>query len=318
MKTKNLIISLFITFNILLQFSNINKLQSQCQPYIKIDGNMVLANQTITAGLALPFWLKENQTLEVFQMVKSISVIEFTENNNSLEYSRVISIDANSTPSECTVPVGKVWKIESISKTPSLSSSNGAVFSGAGSYTLTIPDCASYICIEAWGSGGGGGGCNSSYYYGGGGGGGGYGQGCFAVSPSTDLFITIGSAGVTTYNADGGNASPTTIIGGGINISVAGGFGGQKSSSGGAGGAGGSVITGTSVQVAGSYGVTYGNGGAAGGSPTSMGGHGGSLGNKTAIINDAAIPGGGGGGMFYSSGQINGGAAAPGRVIVTW
>src|SRR6187551_2949627 len=91
--SKTLVLFLFSAFFL---FGS-NKAFSQCQPYIKIDGNPVLANQVSASGLTLPYWLKSTQTLAVFQMVQSISVIEFTENTeaSSLEYSRVISIDAS-------------------------------------------------------------------------------------------------------------------------------------------------------------------------------------------------------------------------------
>ena len=145
-------------FNCLLLmgvFSFSVKVYSQCQPYIQLDGNMMIANSITTSGITLPFWLKETQTLAADQMVNSISVIEFTINaqTKSLEFSQTLSVSTVQ-----TVPAGKVWKVESIFKKPSLSSANGAVYSGAGTYSLTIPLCASYICIEAWGSGGGGGG----------------------------------------------------------------------------------------------------------------------------------------------------------------
>ena len=51
-------------------------------------------------------------------MVQSISVIEFTVNSNSLEFSQVKKVTTVE-----TVPAGKIWKIESIGKTASLSSS---------------------------------------------------------------------------------------------------------------------------------------------------------------------------------------------------
>ena len=76
---KIFIIALFLSILV----GTTNKLFSQCQPYIKIDGNKVLANQTVAAGLALPYWLKENQTLAVDQMVNSISVIEFNVVNGN-------------------------------------------------------------------------------------------------------------------------------------------------------------------------------------------------------------------------------------------
>ena len=145
---------------------------SQCQPYIKINGKRVLANQTVAAGLSLPLWLSENQTLAVDQMVNSISVIEFNVTGSTLEFSNVLSI-TSTTPQ--AVPAGKVWKIESISKMPALSETYGAAYMSGGIYTFVVPPCASYICIEVWGGGGGGGGGYGGNGAGGAGGGGGYG-----------------------------------------------------------------------------------------------------------------------------------------------
>src|SRR5262245_9373325 len=115
---------------------------AQCQPYLYIDGNIVLANQTVTAGLELPTWLKSGQTLAAGQMVHSISVIEFTVNGTSLEFSQVLTVTSTQ-----TVPSGKVWKVESLAKKAALTESYGATYSSPGTYNFTVPSCAEYICI---------------------------------------------------------------------------------------------------------------------------------------------------------------------------
>src|SRR4051812_30848265 len=218
-----------LLFFFLALCSNNNESLAQCQPYIKIDGVMTIANTTSQTGITLPFWLKEGQTLAADQMVQSISVIEFTVNANALEFSQVRKITTVQ-----TVPVGKVWKIESIGKTASLSNTNGALYSSVGTYSLTVPNCASYLCIEVWGGGGGG---NNSTVAAGGGGGGAYGQGCFTVTPGTVLTVVLGNAG--TVGAPGTAGGTSSVNGTGVSISASGGAAGGTS----AGGAGGSSIT---------------------------------------------------------------------------
>src|SRR5258706_1723392 len=72
-----------------MQFAMKSNSFGQCQPYIKIDGTLVIANSITPTGLTLPVWLTANQTLAADQMVQSISVIEFTVNSNALEFSQV-------------------------------------------------------------------------------------------------------------------------------------------------------------------------------------------------------------------------------------
>jgi hypothetical protein len=314
---KIIINSLFLL--IFITFSQTN-LYSQCQPYIKIDGNRVLANQTVAAGLALPFWLAETQTLAIDQMVNSISVIEFNVVGSTLEFSQVLSINSTSPQ---VVPGGKVWKIESISKQPTLSEVNGAAYSNVGTYTFTVPLCASYICVEAWGGGGGGGAGNTSYAYGGGGGGGGgYGQGCFTVSPGSNYTVTVGDGG------NGGNGGSAGAVGGttsvGALITATGGNGGAAgtTSAGGIGGTGGTSTA--SVYVAGGVGGNGalggsnrngGIGGNSGSGPDLNGGIGGAGGLNGFVGNTGSTPGAGGGGGAY---DYAGGKGAPGRVIIRW
>ena len=309
---------------------------SQCQPYIKINGKRVLANQTVAAGLSLPLWLSENQTLAVDQMVNSISVIEFNVTGSTLEFSNVLSI-TSTTPQ--VVPAGKVWKIESISKKPVLSDEDyGVAYTNAGTYTFVVPSCASYICIEVWGGGGGGGGgyyyynsYSGSYYYygGGGGGGGGYGQGCFNVTPGSNYTVTVGAAGAGgAYGnpASAGGAGGTSSVGSLISATGGNGGGGGVSGVPGTGGTGGTSTA--SVYVAGGngqngIGPNGGTGGSSGSGPALNGGAGGAGGIYASSItpgSKGSVPGGGGGGGYGngSSSCSSGGSGACGGVIITW
>jgi len=86
---------------------------SQCASYIKVDGNMILASATATDPIAivLPIWLEAGQTLAADQNVYSISVLEFTINGTSLEFSRTLKVTTIQ-----TVPSSKTWKVESVLK----------------------------------------------------------------------------------------------------------------------------------------------------------------------------------------------------------
>jgi len=290
---------------------------AQCQSYIRVDGDLINANQLAANGLHLPFWLKSGQTLAADQMVNSVSVIEFNVGSGGiLEFSQVLSVTT-----ELTVPEDKTWKVESILKaTSSLESKNGAVFNNSGTYTFIVPDCTSYICIEAWGAGGGGRTTTAA----GGGGGGGYGMSCFNVEPSTSLTVTVGAGG--NFANPAGNGGASSVAGTGVSISAEGGYGGNAST----GGNGGSSIT-ANVKIPGGTGrngvnlsVPYfgGDGGAAGGSPVSTGGLGSRGGTYLSssvffLATDAGHPGGGGGG--YAANAASGASrGADGKVIITW
>lgn len=307
---------------ILILFANITVINfafSQCQPYIKIDGNQVLANQTVPAGIVLPFWLKAGQYLAIDQMVNSISVIEFTINGTALEFSQVLSVTTVQ-----TVQPGKVWKIESISKQPSFGTSSGIVMTSAGSRTFTVPPCANYICIEVWGGGGGGGySSSSSGGSGGGGGGGGYAQQCFPVSPSASLSITIGGGGTAgTSGASAGTGGTSSVTGTGVAISANGGVGGANVASGSGGGAGGTASGNVNIAGgAGANGVASGNpttGGVGGAAANGGSGGAGGYGSGNATGYPGVIPGGGGGGGGYYNSGYSGGAGAAGQAKITW
>ena len=208
----------------LLSFSFIKETSAQCnRPYIKIDGNRVLADNSQTQNsLVLPFWLKSGQTLATDQNVLSISVIEFNVTSGTLTFSQVLSIT-----SVQTVPSGIVWKVESIIKSLIYNSNSSLTISSGGAYNWTVPSCVTQICIEIWGAGGGGGGSQSSNAAGGGGGGA-YAFQCFTVTPGTAYAITLGVGGAGGgFNGTGSTGSSSSV--GGL-ISAGGGSGGGNGS----------------------------------------------------------------------------------------
>lgn len=284
----------------------------QCQPFIKIDGKNLIANETVPAGIKLPVWLTSGQTLACGLTIEAISIIEFSENATSLEYSKVIAFTSQ-VPVD--VPTGKVWKIESILKRPIISGGTNKVeFTMAGTNSFTVPACAEYICIEVWGAGGGGQGGNNTSAPGGGGGGGGYGQGCFTVTPGTNYNVTIGAGGNggSAGGSVGGNGGTSQV---GTLISASGGSGGVLS-----GGAGGTSTA--DINISGFKGTA----GVGGSNPplTGSGGDGGNGGKgglgsyANADGNPGTSPGGGGAGGGYYNGNKNGGRGADGKVIITW
>lgn len=306
------VVTLFI---LILVFQN--NLFSQCKPMIKIDGKATVVDFTDGFGLALPFWLTENQTLAIGSSVNSISVIEFKVNGTTLEFSRVINV--TSTAGE-TVPQSYVWKIESVAKQNNSSTYNKATFSASGSYTWTVPNCAEEICIEIWGAGGGGGGGYGStpYYVGGGGGGGGYGSQCFQVTPGNSYSITVGAGGNGGgYSSNGNSGSNSSVSGTGISITAYGGsYGtGATSSSGGTGGAGAtSDAINKALGATGSNGCNPSSGVCGAGGSGANGGAGGIALTASGVGKPGDAPGGGG-----SGGRDNyGGIGASGKVIISW
>jgi hypothetical protein len=298
----------------LLAMLTTTDLYAQCnKPYIKIDGTRVLAdNSQSQNGLALPFWLKEGQTLAADQNVLSISVLEFTVTGTTLEFSQVRSVT-----SSLAVPSGKVWKVESVIKNIIYNSNNSSlVVSGNGTFNWTVPSCVTYACIEIWGAGGGGGGSNSTPAAGGGGGGGGYGYQCFTVTPGSSHMITVGSGGIGGAAGASGTSGSSSSVG--ALISASGGAFGTHGNGGGAGGAGG-----TSSATLNVTGGTGGNG--VSGSNPSKGGsggisaNGGSGGAGGVDVGPAGVsPGGGGAGGGYNGSVKTGGSGADGKVVITW
>lgn len=295
----------------LMQFGIISTCISQCQPFIYIDGN-----PTSVTGLELPVWLEAGQSLDMNAAVTSISLIEFTVDavTNELKFSRVRSVT-----SSLTVPADKVWKIESIIKLPLNGTVlNSVTYSGAGSYTFTVPTCTNYICIETWGGGGGGGGVSVTSGSGGGGGGGAYGSGCFTVTPGSGLSVTVGAGGAGGSIGNNGISGSASSVGSVPLISAGGGaYGvGVTTASSGAGGNGGTCSAYVNIPgydggngIIGNCG-TGGKGGAGGNG--GVGGNGGSCANGSA----GTAPGGGGGGG--NSGTRTGGAGASGQVKISW
>ncbi|MCC6600785.1 MAG: hypothetical protein IT223_08935 [Crocinitomicaceae bacterium] len=298
----------------ILQGIHTEKLSAQCQPFIKVDGNILIANETVAEGLKLPLWLTSGQTLACGATVKGISLIEFTENGSALEYSQVMSL-TSATP--VSVPTGKVWKVESIMKQPIISGGTNKVdYVMEGTSIFTVPSCAEYICIEVWGGGGGGQGnqTSSPYSGGGGGGGGSYGQGCFTVVPGTNYTVTVGGGGLGGATSLGvGAAGGTTSVG--SLISAGGGSGGTT------GGGNGGTST-APFNVPGFKGlqgwVTY-NGSYYIGGAGGYGANGGTGGGYSSSNGSpGSSPGGGGSGAGGGSSQYKGGLGAAGKVSITW
>jgi len=290
------------------------KVSGQCQPYIKIDGNLINANQIHPTGLSLPVWLRAGQTLSADQMVNSISVIVFTVNGTSLEFKEVLPIS-----SLVTVPAGEVWKIESILKQPSMGNANSVVMSQSGTYSFTVPNCANYICIEVWGAGGGGGGgrnSGSTAGGGGGGGGGGYGQECFVVSSGTTYQVIVGSGG--SGGAVNGTGSSGAVSSVGSLISATGGTGGSGGSVG-TGGVGGSSTA--AIHISGADGKnqsTFDGGRGGAGGNGGLGGNGGGWEGWGTAGSNPGGGGGGGGGTQNSGGAKGGSPGADGKVVISW
>jgi hypothetical protein len=285
---------------------------AQCRPAIKIDGGLTVADPNDASGLQFPIWLKEGQTLAVGSSVSSISVIEFAEVDNALQYSSVLNITS---ASPVTVPADHVWKIEGVVKQTNTSNYRTVTFSFPGTYSWSVPACAEQICVEAWG-GGGGGSANAGTNQqgsGGGGGGGGYGAQCFAVTPGSSISITVGAGG------NGGASGGNTVVG--SLLTANGGSPGITGSTGGTGGNGGSstaastAVGGTGFPGAFGCAIAGGRGGAGG-----NGGAGGAGGSGGATGAAGTAPGGGGGGASGGncSGGWTGGRGGDGRVIISW
>lgn len=141
-------------------------LMAQSDPVLIIDGT----NTTFKSGLSFPYWLKAGQTINLGSNVKSISVLEFTIDNENLKFSQVLSITNLQ-----TVPFGKAWKMESIGFGGNGQSINGfsnnsaptiftspKYFTLAGTYDWIVPPGVTNICVEVWGAGGASASCGSS------------------------------------------------------------------------------------------------------------------------------------------------------------
>lgn len=282
---------------------------SQCLPLIAIDGNNIVADENNVKGMKMPAWLTAGQSLAKGQFVYSISVIEFTVNGTSLDYSqnkKVTTIE--------TVPAGKVWKIESVLKDMALPSSSSGVYiyAAPGVYTFTSQACITVARVQVWGAGGGGGGGNSCSGTGtGGGGAGGYSEGTYQLATSTNYTITVGAGPAAKGNSGGNGAAGGTSSVDIIGISATGGAGGFGVWCGGGGQAGGAGGTGSGGQInfTGQAGAAAAGNGGTGGNAPNGGGAGGIAGTS------GANPGGGGGGG--NTGSWVSGAGADGKVVIT-
>jgi hypothetical protein len=188
-----------------------------------------------------------------------------------------------------------------------------------------VPVGVTSVTIEAWGSGGIGGSSNA------GGGGGAYGKGIWTVN-DTHLHITIPSEDNSiVYNSDdslqfvvarAGNSSADGVGGTAtVHASLAsavthnggdGGSGGLEDEGGGGGG-GGAGTTEVGFSGNNAVGGTGGSGGLGGSADGGDGGAGGDLGQNGV---SGTAPGGGGGGKGF--GGASSGAAAAGRVRLTY
>lgn len=268
---------IFFCYFLLLSISSLGQSSSE----LIIDNT-----STLFSTISFPYWLKSGQTINIGANTKTISVLEFNVDNNSLEFSQVLSINSLQ-----TVPVNKVWKIESVGlnntnsnlNLPNASalggnSTNSSLmptiyqspkkFETPGVYNWVVPPGVTSICVEVWAGGG---------YFGGGG----YGYQCFTVSPGTAYMVTVGAAN---QNSSFGNIITATK--------------------------GGNPIGGTAYSsIAGIFVVNGDNSTSSG-----VGGNGGNGGNGAQGCTAATAPGGGG--AFCSTGPN--GNAARGQVYIHW
>jgi hypothetical protein len=258
---------------------------------------------TLFSNISFPYWLKSGQTINIGANTKTISVLEFNVDNNSLEFSQVLSINSLQ-----TVPVNKVWKIESVGlnntnsnlNLPNASALGGSStnssliptiyqspkkFETPGVNNWVVPPGVTSICVEVWGAGG------NGYFSGSGtnkyGGGGGYGYQCLNVIPGTSYEITVG--GSTTFVIDTKFGNIITATRGTSANANSSGIGGTASSS-----------------INGIFVVNGGNG------ILNCGGNGGNGGGGALFNSAAEVPGGGGG---ITTSTV---AGARGQVYIYW
>jgi hypothetical protein len=187
--------------------------------------------------------------------------------------------------------------------------------------TFTVPLGVSLVRATVIGGGGGGGGSNGTYAAAGGGAGG-FASGTFAVTPGSQITVTVGAGGAGGAPDASGGTGGTSSFGG--FCSANGGTGGQflnaQSTFGGAGGqgSGGELAGFGGCGSDGQNGTTAigGNGGA------SMMGGGGRAATASAGITSSSIngqaPGSGGGGVYNSGGNATGGSGANGLVVLEY
>ena len=300
---------LFFYYLLLLSISSLGQNSSE----LIIDNT-----STLFSNISFPYWLKSGQTINIGSNIKTVSVVEFNVDNNSLEFSQVLSINSLQ-----TVPVNKVWKIESVglnntnsnlnlpnTSTLGGNSTNSSLmptiyqspkkFETPGVYDWVVPPGVTSICVEVWGGGGNGfGGIYNSA-----GGGGGYGYKCLTVSPGTLYSITVGK------NAENSTFSGLITAACGTNANV-----GPNSS-----GNGGMALPGIGGSATSSLGeifIVMGNNGT-----VLKGGNGGNGGNGGDGSNACSIapgaPGGGGGPIPSGTSNNTCATGARGQVYIYW
>jgi hypothetical protein len=295
------------------------------------------------SNVSLPYWMKAGQTINIGTNAKSVSILEFTVNGSSLEFSQAISLTSLQ-----TVPSNKVWKVEAIglaelntlipsfyglsnSSTTTSSSNLPTIYQSPlkyetpGTYNWKVPPGISVVCIEVWGGGGGGPGVNLAGHHSAGGGGGGYGYGCFTVVEGATYSVVVGGGGGAPSPpvgpaTNGGTSSVGTLI-----YATGGTAGGGPSNS--------SNCSGMTGGVGGTSNGTYSINGQNGGNSmpcSSLSGNGGNGGNGG--IGGAGIyaqgtgtpglnPGGGGSGSLNSPTGATlrlGGYGGNGKVVIYW
>lgn len=161
----------------------------------------------------------------------------------------------------------------------------------AGSSTFTVPTGVTSISVKVWGAGGGGGAGSGSTAVGGNGGGGGYAKADLTVTPSTNLTVEVGTAGIKAgANSRGGNGGGYSAVKNGGTFLV------QAGGGGGGGGARGTTNGGNSNGSAGgstTNGSTPTSGGGGGGFGSTVGGTGGIAGGTGAAGSNGAANAGG-------------------------
>ncbi|MBA4220155.1 MAG: hypothetical protein C0458_05425 [Methylobacterium sp.] len=200
------------------------------------------------------------------------------------------------------------------------------IYDTAGSHSLIVPDGVTQADVEVWGGGGGSGAClGLTHNCGGTGGGGGYARKTIkGLIPGSSVSVTVGAGGAK------GVASPfAQPTGGGTSsfgayVSATGGTAGQSASGSlpslaGSGGIG----VGGDINVQGGAGglywvglggaITYAPPGNAYGNPFRQPGSGDGPGSDATNAGDAGTAG-----VTSSGGSFNGGAGAPGKVIVRY
>jgi hypothetical protein len=201
-------------------------------------------------------------------------------------------------------------------------------YTTTGTSNWTVPSGVTSVSVLVVGGGGGGG----AHIGGGGGGGGVVYNGSYAVTPGSNISVTVGAGGTRGYGGAGaGQSNPGTAGGNSVfgSITSYGGGGGggaySNGTSGGSGGGGGGVsMSGASgVSGQGNSGGSYGSGpwrggGGGGASASGNGGASGSKGGNGVTYLGYTVGGGGGGGSDTSGGNPYSQGGSGGGGYGTW